>query len=125
LTSNSLHPIFGHQVNGPEILSAASYTIQKAHKYPVNCSADEFLNESFLTVKGKMNFFQRNPSRGWFYSAGRRGGQNFTKVVAKVSQEKCGKRKGKKNYNPRPINLDKDRILVQPNRSVVPSEFFS
>lgn len=48
----------------PGILSADSYTIRKVHKYPINCSADELLNESFLTSKGN-NFFEGSPSRGF------------------------------------------------------------
>jgi hypothetical protein len=40
-----------------------------------------------------------------FYSAGRRGAQNLTMVVAKVSQKKTEREKEKKNHNPRAINL--------------------
>lgn len=88
----------------PGILSADSYTIRKVHKYPINCSADELLNESFLTSKGN-NFFEGSPSRGLFYSAGRRGARTSQRSSRRFHKKKNRKRKGKKNHNPRPINL--------------------
>lgn len=79
----------------PGILSADSYTIRKVHKYPINCSADELLNESFLTSKGN-NFFEGSPSRGLFYSAGRRGARTSQRSSRRFHKKKKTEREKEK-----------------------------